>query len=629
MSSRPLRLINTQTLKLEDFSGLYYTIPPYAILSHQWHLDEEVSFREYLKFRDETRRKAGYRKILQACKQARRDNLGHIWIDTCCIDKDNHKEVAWNVKSMYAYYENSEVCYAYLVDVSRPRHAGGTLPWKKSRWFKRGWTLQELVAPRRVVFFNSQWISFGDKQTLKVDIHHLTGIPSSVLEGSKLIWEVDIWDRMSWCAGRKTTKPADLVYCLLGLLGVDMEPDYTESVTDAFQRLQSALIETYPETFKTLEDAQDIYRTLIHQSVRTRLGIDEPDEEMCSIYDSFSLKPASTSLVAPSLHLPIKKSLLLARRMVTYIRNLLRSTSSRSSDSRHVVPASLASTYSPTYSPMELQTGFVRFNAEDSFLPPPVYISTPAPPLSMTVSTASNTKPFGFTTPRGTCSTTSASRLASNPTDAWHRNPNRPRPHVSFVNLNRSQTLRMHPLFATGPHTRAPISYDVMYRPTPQTVLDRITHSAIPSNTLSQPATDPPTFGTLVLNSDRFPWPIIVRPAAASATGSTKFYFGGSSQSVPVTNNDLILTLYSALSSRVTREEWDALGKGSRAQRKVTRAYERRTRALGDKAGGVRRIDWLGKKTWLIGIEVDKTAIDTSVAKLIFGKPMGNLEVLT
>jgi len=398
MSSRPLRLINTQTLKLEEN---YHTIPPYAILSHQWLLDEEVSFREYLKLRDETRRKAGYRKILQACKQARRDDLDYIWIDTCCIDKDNHKEVAWNVKSMYAYYENSEVCYAYLVDVSRPRHAGGTPRWKKSRWFKRGWTLQELVAPRRVVFFNSQWISFGDKQTLKVDIHHLTGIPSSVLEGSKLVWEVDIWDRMSWCAGRKTTKPADLAYCLLGLLGVNMEPDYTESVTDAFQRLQSALIETYPETFKTFEDAHDIYRTLIHQSVRTRLGIDEletsdldvPAGEICPICDSFSLKPASTSLVAPSLHLPIKKSLLLGRRMVTYIRNLRRSISSRSSDSRHVVPASLASTHSPTHSPMELQTGksslsryniygtpnifsekrslhppsgFVRFNARDS-----------------------------------------------------------------------------------------------------------------------------------------------------------------------------------------------------------------------------------------------------------------------
>ncbi|THU99547.1 hypothetical protein K435DRAFT_650841 [Dendrothele bispora CBS 962.96] len=309
-----------------------------------------------------------------------------------------------------------------------------------------------------------------------------------------------------------------------------------------------------------------------------------------------------------------------------------------------------------------LPSGSISYKAGDSFLPYPLY--TPAATSTYSSRTNSNSSmappstASGYTpshrpsAPRTSSSTSVVSRPALKQTHTWHGHggskPDGPRPHVSFVNPNRPQTLHMHPLLAASSHSRAPISYDVMFPPTPKTVVDRTTRTAVPSHTLSQPATDPPTCHTLVLRSDKFPWPIVVQPAygasvidshshsARNPKSAAKFYLGdcnhsasshsshhcqSNSREIPITNNDLIFALHRTLSARVTREEWDALGKGSRAQRKVTRAYERRTRTLGDKEGGVRRIDWLGEKTRLIGIEVDKTASDMGVAKLVFGKP--------
>ncbi|OAX38785.1 hypothetical protein K503DRAFT_770134 [Rhizopogon vinicolor AM-OR11-026] len=181
--------------------------------------------------------------------------------------------------------------------------------------------------------------------------------------------------------------------------------------------------------------------------------------------------------------------------------------------------------------------------------------------------------------------------------------------------------LHMHPLFAATRLHSAPINYDVTFAPSPRTVLDRATHSPVPVHTLSQPATDPPTPSSsrIVLRSHKFPWPVIVGPNSSSGSG-----FGSpvkSGRSPNITNLDLLCALHSTLSSRVTPQEWDALGHGSRAQRKVTRAYEKRcTKMGGGWEGGVRRVDWLHGKTRLIGIEVEKYGSGVGSGKLIFGK---------
>ncbi|KAN0093434.1 hypothetical protein V8E55_004218 [Tylopilus felleus] len=186
-------------------------------------------------------------------------------------------------------------------------------------------------------------------------------------------------------------------------------------------------------------------------------------------------------------------------------------------------------------------------------------------------------------------------------------------------------SLHMHPLFASTRLHSAPISYDVTYTPSSRTVLDRTTHTAVPAHTLSQPATDPPTpaASRLVLRSDKFPWPVIVGPSTSSPSG-TGFYVGSSSKSSrssSITNLDLLYSLHTTLLTRVTPQEWEALGHGSRAQRKVTRAYEKRcTKMGGGWEGGVRRLDWLHGKTRLIGIEVEKHSHGHSTGKVVFGK---------
>ncbi|KIY67376.1 hypothetical protein CYLTODRAFT_454483 [Cylindrobasidium torrendii FP15055 ss-10] len=193
--------------------------------------------------------------------------------------------------------------------------------------------------------------------------------------------------------------------------------------------------------------------------------------------------------------------------------------------------------------------------------------------------------------------------------------------HVSFENPKRVETVHMHPLLASGRMTKAPIAYDVSYTPSPQSVVDRSTRSAVPSHTLSQPATDPPTYGKLVLRSDKLPWPVVVQSSAAK-TGS-KFFIGTAPTPAPgskvaITNSDLLCAIHTTLLVRVSHDEWEKLGKGSRAQRRVTRAYEARCKRMGGGwDGGVRRIDYLGERTRLVGVEVDK---DDGVAKLIFSK---------
>ncbi|KIJ59988.1 hypothetical protein HYDPIDRAFT_177648 [Hydnomerulius pinastri MD-312] len=187
----------------------------------------------------------------------------------------------------------------------------------------------------------------------------------------------------------------------------------------------------------------------------------------------------------------------------------------------------------------------------------------------------------------------------------------------------RPPSLHMHPLFAATRLHSAPISYDVTYTPSSRTVLDRTTHTAVPAHTLSQPATDPPTpaAARIVLRSEKFPWPVVVGPSTSSSSG---FYVGSShskSRSSNITNLDLLYSLHTTLLTRVTPQEWESLGHGSRAQRKVTRAYEKRcTKMGGGWEGGVRRVDWLHGKTRLIGIEVEKHGNGSSTGKLVFGK---------
>ncbi|KAF7791718.1 hypothetical protein EIP86_002742 [Pleurotus ostreatoroseus] len=188
----------------------------------------------------------------------------------------------------------------------------------------------------------------------------------------------------------------------------------------------------------------------------------------------------------------------------------------------------------------------------------------------------------------------------------------------------RRTALHMHPLLAYTKLHHAPITYDVTFTPSARTVLDHATHSPIPPHTLAEPATDPPTpaASRLILRSHKFPWTVVVAGAGAGAGGASPRFTVGPpkhrSRALVITNLDLLYAVHTTLLTPVTPEEWESLGHGSRAQQKVTKAYERRcTRMGGGWEGGVRRIDWLGEKTRFVGVEVDRS---TGVGKLVFAK---------
>lgn len=232
-----MRLLNSSSFQLEDFDP--DKIPEYAILSHTWR-KHEVSFADMKNGRAEG--KVEYDKIQQSCRQPVAQECGYIWIDTCCIDKSSSAELSEAINSMYSWYEKAKICYAYLADVpatSDPEEQKAA--FTNSRWFTRGWTLQELVAPSKgMVFLSREWIEIGTKETLCEEIAARTGISVSILTGTSFR-TASIAKRMSWASGRETTRPEDIAYCLMGLFDINMPMLYGEG-EKAFIRLQEEII---------------------------------------------------------------------------------------------------------------------------------------------------------------------------------------------------------------------------------------------------------------------------------------------------------------------------------------------------------------------------------------------------
>jgi hypothetical protein len=166
--------------------------PAYAILSHTWE-KEEVTLQDMEANVDRTKTtsKAGWAKIQFCADQAATDGLQYFWVDTCCIDKKNAVELGAAINSMFWWYQNAARCYVYLPDVSKSgNRMGGRGAWEKafrtSRWSTRGWTLQELIAPRLVDFFSAEGQRLGTKLSLAAEIQEVTSIPKKALRGDAL-----------------------------------------------------------------------------------------------------------------------------------------------------------------------------------------------------------------------------------------------------------------------------------------------------------------------------------------------------------------------------------------------------------------------------------------------------------
>ncbi|KZM22047.1 uncharacterized protein EKO05_0007853 [Ascochyta rabiei] len=322
-----MRLIDVRTIELQLFND--NDIPEYAILSHTWGTDE-VSYQELVWINrikafsasydtpsssvaslsnqddqsslmltametmlrsstsfatnvsgvkeDDLLKRQGYSKIVNVAREAKSLGFKYVWIDTCCIDKSSSAELQEAINSMYRWYRDAEVCIVYLEDIWPSKIETGKFrtaseiarnAFETSRWTKRGWTLQELLAPAVCRFHLRDWQLLGEKIEFLQELSLATGIPVYVLEERRSVSEVSVAERMSWAAHRLTTRVEDLAYCLLGLFDIQMPLLYGEG-NKAFIRLQEEILKTTDDyslfAWRALDCTPSTYRGLLARS---------------------------------------------------------------------------------------------------------------------------------------------------------------------------------------------------------------------------------------------------------------------------------------------------------------------------------------------------------------------------
>ncbi|KAI1125970.1 HET-domain-containing protein [Nemania abortiva] len=253
-----MRLIHTDNFTMEEFNkGLP---PTYAILSHTWRT-HEVTFQDFNNFaaaRLPPRKVNGnylayvsrlchheyqlFDKIIRVCQLARKRGIMYVWVDTCCIDKSNSAELGESINSMFEWYERSEICYVYLKDFELGQNGNiETSVFRECLWFKRAWTLQELLAAQWVLFFDRSWNELGEKRFFGPLLSDITGIEIPFLARTVSIHTASVAKRMSWAAAREASREEDKAYSLLGIFGVNMPLIYGER-SKAFIRLQEEIL---------------------------------------------------------------------------------------------------------------------------------------------------------------------------------------------------------------------------------------------------------------------------------------------------------------------------------------------------------------------------------------------------
>jgi hypothetical protein len=233
-----MRLLETSSLNLHEFFG--DSIPPYAILSHRWE-GAEVIFQD-LEAGITSQKESSFAKISGYCRQAAVYGWKLAWADSCCIDNISSSELSEAIKSIFQWYRGAEVCYVYLCDVSSGldwlQHSQIGSRFRLSEWWTRGRTLQELLAPDDLIFYDCECREIGTKRSSEFVISDITGISRIHLHGYR---DASVAQKMSWAANRETARPEDRAYSLLGLFNVNMPPLYGEG-PKAFRRLQLEIL---------------------------------------------------------------------------------------------------------------------------------------------------------------------------------------------------------------------------------------------------------------------------------------------------------------------------------------------------------------------------------------------------
>ncbi|KAI1849710.1 hypothetical protein JX266_004659 [Neoarthrinium moseri] len=236
-----MKLLDSASLQLREFADK--AVPPYAILSHTWG-SHEVSHDEMIQPNAITKEKFGYIKIGRFASKAREGGWNWIWVDTCCIRKESSAELSEAINSMYRWYKDAGVCFIYLDDLTNGSWENEREQFsavQSCRWLTRGWTLQELIAPANCRFYASDWTFLFTKSDWVYQLSMMLGVAQQVLVTCDPT-TASVAQRMSWAAGRETTRSEDMAYCLLGIFDVNMPMLYGEGGEKAFIRLQEEIM---------------------------------------------------------------------------------------------------------------------------------------------------------------------------------------------------------------------------------------------------------------------------------------------------------------------------------------------------------------------------------------------------
>lgn len=304
-------LLSTSTLQLVYFVNEAEVYGRYAILSHVWlrPSTDEVTLQDIQTGRAEE--KPGYAKIRQICQKALVDKLDYALIDTCCIDKTSSAELSEAINSIYRWYYEGKVCYAYLADV------GPEQLLKDSKWFTRGWTLQELIAPDNVEFYDSTWTAIGSKHSLAKELAEITRIDIRVVEDRTDLQGISIAARMAWAADRKTSRLEDRAYSLMGIFDVNMPMLYGEG-GKAFILLQEEIIRSSTDQSILAWDRSESQHEAIlfaPSPYEFRLGHDILSWDIAGMDEGFILSIKGCGSHCPSLTTSVATTLLDARRL--------------------------------------------------------------------------------------------------------------------------------------------------------------------------------------------------------------------------------------------------------------------------------------------------------------------------
>lgn len=260
-----MRLLHVKTLQFSEFVD-DATRPKYVIASHRWTADE-ASYKEVkdgIAAQELAADNAGHRKVKAFARYVREKvaSVDWLWIDTCCINKESDAELSYSINSMFKWYRNAELCLVFLagvVDVADSATVSPASAWasfEQDEWFRRGWTLQELLAPRLVVFVTKDWHVIGRKgypssscEGTSVDLGpdlgsrlaKITGVPERVLNDWGASIDMSVEEKLRWMEGRSTTRPEDMSYALFGILGITLSVIYGEGQENARNRVLAAL----------------------------------------------------------------------------------------------------------------------------------------------------------------------------------------------------------------------------------------------------------------------------------------------------------------------------------------------------------------------------------------------------